>query len=139
MKRLNEKGKMVVSVVVLFVIVFALIGFNSRGRDDNNFVYNRNGSFLRKQVVKNVTFSNIECYYDGANSLISYIISNQTNKKIYMGKYKILVKAKDGSLITSIVVDFSQSIKAKQKIEYRNQVVGVDLSDAYSMEIVSKK
>ena len=62
--------------------------------------------------------------------MISYTISNQTDKEIDLKNYKVYVKDKKGTVITNIYVDFSKKLAPKEEMQYRNSIVGVDLSNA---------
>ena len=39
------------------------------------------------------------------------------------------------NIISNIVIDFSREISPKEEFDFKNSVVGVDLSNAYSMEL----
>ncbi len=143
-KKSNKIKFIILIGVVLLILVIILFGvFNKKKKvGEDGLIYNNNESFVKEQVIENLTFSNIKCTYDGKDSLISYTISNDTDKDISLKNYNVIVKNKKGVAITKIAADFSNSIKAHDKVEIVNSVVGVDLTDAYSMELklnVNKK
>lgn len=141
----NNKKKIIIGIIGLLIIIVLFISFSFKKKDsvdDDGLIYNKNKSFVKEQVVEGLTFSNIKCTYDGKDSLISYTISNSTDKDISLKNYNVLVKNKKGIVVTTIVADFGSSVKANDSVSIVNSVVGVDLSDAYSMElklVVDKK
>ena len=121
-----------VSVIVLIILLFAI--FNKK--EDDGLTYNKNKSFVKEQEVKGITFKDIKCSYDGKDSIISYTMINNSKKSIYLNKYNIIVKDKDKNKLTKIVAGVTQTIKPKEELVMSNQVVGVDLTDAYYMELI---
>ena len=121
-------------VLSLIIVVFNIYGKNNN-KDDNGLKYNKNESFLKEQTIEGVTFKNIECYYDGTDSMISYVISNKTEESINLSNYEVFVKDKRGTIITNIYVDFKRELASKEEMQYKNSIADVDLSDAYTMEL----
>ena len=130
-----KKNTIKIISICIFIIIIIIVVKNISKKETNILIYNKNKTFTKEQTNEGITFKNIECYYDGNDSMISYIISNQTDKEIDLKNYKVYVKDKKGTVITNIYVDFSKKIAPKEEIKYRNSVVGVDLSNAYSMEL----
>jgi hypothetical protein len=108
------------------------------GPKTDKLVYNKNESFLEQQNIDGILFKDIECSYDGKESLIKYVVVNNTNKKIFLSNYDILVKDKNKKPLVKIAAGFGQSIEPKEEIKQSNSVVGIDLSDAYYMELKLK-
>ena len=136
MKTKRKKITVLISIILIFLI--SIIYYSNNNTNNNNIkkiIYNKNKSFTKEQTIEGIIFSDIKCLYDGKNSLISYNISNQTDQDINLNNYKVLVKDKKGTIITNIFINFSKKIAPKEKMIYKNSVVGVDLSDAYSMEL----
>lgn len=132
--------KLVLLVLAVFaVIVFAFIMFfNRKPVKSDGLIHNKNKSFLKSQKVNGVVFKNVDCTYDGKNSLITYKMVNTTKQKIYLNKYDIVVRNKEGVDITRIVVNSDQYLEPKKEVEMANSVVDTDLSDAYSMDLSLK-
>lgn len=138
-KRIINVKAVSLLLLVLGVIIFAFILFLSRKPvDSDGFAHNKNKTFIKQQKIDGVVFKDIDCIYDGKNSLITYKISNATKKKIYLKNYDVLVKDKDGRAITKIVVNSSQYIDPNKDVEMANSVVGVDLTNAYYMDLKLK-
>ncbi|MBR3161882.1 MAG: hypothetical protein IKF19_04045 [Bacilli bacterium] len=135
----NKRKKAIIGIICLIIIIILSSTFlnNRKNNSDNikKIIYNKNKSFNKEQTIKGITFSDIECSYDGKDSLISYTISNQTDEDINLKNYKILVKDKKGMVITNIFIDFDKTMKPKQKKRNRSLVVEVDLSKAHSMDL----
>ena len=126
----------VISILMIFGLV-KLISSNSGVKDDN-LIYNRNKTFIKQQKIKGIAFKDINCTYDGKDSLITYNIINETGKDIYLSNYDVVVRDKNKQIITKIVASYSENVPPKKKISMANSVIGVDLSDAYYMELKLK-
>ena len=133
--------KYLLIIPVIIIIVLIIINRNTSDLTTKNSIsndgykYNNNKNFIKKQKVDGIVFKNIKCTYDGSNSLISYTMVNETKKDIYLDNYDIIVKDKNNEKLTKISAHVTQTFKSKESVEMANQVVGVDLTDAYSMEL----
>ena len=139
-KRTINVKRIIVLLIVIILIIFALIKIVSKPdkKVTDKLVYNKNESFIKQQKIDGVVFKNINCSYDGKNSLISYTIVNETNKKINLSNYDVLVKDKNKVVITRIAANVQQRLEPKKGVDMANSVVGVDLTDAYYMELKLK-
>ena len=126
--------KCLIIFVIIIILIVALVLLLTHKSDDG-LKYNKNKSFVSKQEVEGIVFKDIKCIYDGKNSLISYKMVNNTKKKIYLENYDVIVKDKNNNRLTRISAHVTQTLKAKESVEMANQVVGIDLSDAYYMEL----
>ncbi len=129
------KKKSIIIVVIVLIIV-GIIAINSNKKPNDGLKYNNNKSFTKKQTVEGIVFKNIKCTYDGKNSLISYTMVNQTKESIYLNNYDIIVKDKNKEKLTKIAAHVTQTLSPKKSVDMANQVVGIDLTDAYYMELV---
>ena len=133
--------KYLLIIPVIIIIVLIIINRNTSDLTTKNnisndgYKYNNNKNFVKKQKVDGIVFKNIKCIYDGNNSLISYTMVNETKKDIYLDNYDIIVKDKNNEKLTKISAHVTQTFKSKESVEMANQVVGVDLTDAYSLEL----
>ena len=133
------KNKKIIIIIVIIIIILSCIKLNRNNTPkDDNLIYNNNKSFIKTQKVKGIVFKNIECSYDGKDSLLTYTIINDTKKKIYLKNYDVYVKDKHNTTITKIAANVTQTIKPKEELQMANQVVGVDLSKAYYLELKLK-
>ena len=147
-KGTNVKTKKVIKVknVILFVllcllIIFLLIfAFNTKKEKpvSEKVTYNKNDNFLKEQNVDGILFKDIECSYDGKDSLIKYVIVNNTDEEIYLSNYDIVVQDKNKNHLIRIVAGFEQNLEPKEEVKRSSSVVGIDLSDAYYMELKLK-
>ncbi|MBR2833750.1 MAG: hypothetical protein IKE75_04935 [Bacilli bacterium] len=137
----EKKIKMIiVLLIIIILIIFVLIKIAPIKKQVNdNLIYNNNKSFIKQQKIDEIVFENIKCSYDGKDSLITYKISNNTNKKLTLSNYDIIVKDKNKVVITKIVASVGQELAPKKSIDMANSVVGVDLTNAYYMELEMKK
>ena len=131
-----KKGLVVLCIFFVIIILIVSLNNSNDNKKVNGFIWNKNKSFLKEQTAKDVTFKNIKCYYDGKESLLSYVVQNRTDKKIYLSSCKIVIRDKNNNIISNIVIDFSREISPKEEFDFKNSVVGVDLSNAYSMELI---
>ncbi len=124
-----------VLLIILLAVIIPIIVSNNKKQSDG-LKHNNNKSFVKKQEVEGIIFKNIKCTYDGKDSLISYTIVNKSKKKVYLKNYDVIVKDKNNVRLTKIAAHVTQTLEPKQSVEMANQVVGVDLTDAYYMELI---
>lgn len=134
-KKRKIKKKFLLILIAIFVILLICIIVSLIGPSGDKIVYNKNESFIKTQKVKGIVFKDIECTYDGKDSLISYTMVNDTDKKIYLNKYDVIVKDKDNIRLTKIAPSVNQTLAPKKALKMANQVVGIDLSKAHYMEL----
>lgn len=126
--------KYIIVPVIIIIIIIAFIA-TKRNTPNDGLKYNKNKSFIKKQEVKGIIFKNIKCTYDGKDSLISYTMVNETKKKIYLNNYDVIVKDKNNVRLTKIATHITQTLAPKESLDMANQVVGIDLTNAYYMEL----
>ena len=133
--KVNKKNRKYLLIpVIIIIIILAIIAVKDKTPNDG-LKYNKNKSFIKKQEIKGIVFKNIKCTYDGKDSLISYTMINETKKKIYLNNYDVIVKDKNNVRLTKIAAHITQTINPKESLDMANQVVGVDLTKAYYMEL----
>ena len=128
------KKEFLIALIAVFVIILTVIIVKLTTHGDG-ITYNENESFVKTQEVKGIVFKNIKCTYDGKDSLISYTMVNETEKKIYLNKYDVIVKDKNNVHLTKITASVEQTLAPKKSLKMANQVVGIDLTKAYYMEL----
>ncbi len=132
-KKSAKKVLLISAGIIIVIILVIIIIKNSKPED--KIIYNKNESFVKTQTVEGIVFKNIKCSYDGKDSLISYTMVNETEKKIYLNNYDVIVKDKKNVRLTKIAARVAQTFDPKESVKMANQVVGVDLTDAYYMEL----
>ena len=133
--KVNKKNRKYLLIpVIIIIIILAIIAVKDKTPNDG-LKYNKNKSFIKKQEIKGIVFKNIKCTYDGKDSLISYTMINETKKKIYLNNYDVIVKDKNNVRLTKIAAHITQTLNPKESLDMANQVVGVDLTKAYYMEL----
>ena len=133
-KKIKIKKKTIVIIIVLILVLIGIIVLVNKKPKDN-LKYNTNKTFVKNQKVEGIVFKNIKCTYDGKNSLISYTMVNKTKNKIYLKNYDVIVKDKNNNKLTRITANVTQSLSPKESVDMANEVVGVDLTNAYYMEL----
>ena len=131
-----KNKKIMIALVLLLILIVALTAILINNKSDDGLIYNKNKSFVKEQNIKGIVFKDIKCTYNGKDSIISYTMINKTKKDIYLNNYDIIVKDKDNNKLTKIVAGVTQTIKPKEEVTMSNQIVGVDLTDAYYMELI---
>ena len=139
-EKIMKNRKTIIGVLLVVVLLFVVFKAGSvvRKKEDDNLKYNNNKSFIKTKTVKGIIFKDVSCVYDGKNSVISYKIVNSTKKKIHLKNYDVYVRDKKKKLLTKIVVKYDQVLDVGKKYDMANQVVGVDLTDSYYMDLKLK-
>ena len=126
--------KRLIVVVILFIAIISFIRINHYTPNDG-LKYNRNKTFMKEQKVKGIVFKNIKCTFDGKDSTISYTMINETKKKIYLNNYDVIIQDKNHNRLTRIAAHFTDTIDSMKSLDRVDKVLGVDLTDAYYMEL----
>ena len=129
-----KKYILIIVVVIFVLLVFTCIKGCTSNKDDN-LKYNTNKSFTKKQNKEGIVFKNIKCTFDGKNSDISYTMINDTKETIYLKNYDIIIKDKNNKRLTKIAAHINEKLPPKKSLDWVDRVVGVDLTDAYYMEL----
>ena len=130
--KFDKKYLLVLALIIIIVLAFICVHNNT---PNDGLKYNKNSSFTKSQKVKGIVFKNIKCTFDGKDSTLSYTMVNETKKKIYLNNYDVIVKDKDNNRLTRISAHFTDTISPKESLDRVDKVVGVDLTDAYYMEL----
>ena len=133
----------IVSVSIVFLCLLVIIGVivifkkdkTNKINESDDLIYNSNDSFLKDHKVIGIVFKDIKCTYDGNNSLVSYTIVNETNKKINLYNYEIVIKDDNKNTLAKIEFNYNNSLLPNKEVQISNSVVGVDLSDARYMNL----
>lgn len=135
---ISIKGIALLFVIIIIIILAFMTVFNKKSKDSDGLIHNRNKTFIKQQKISGVIFKDIDCTYDGKNSLITYKIVNSTSSKIFLNNYDIVVRDKENHQLTKIVVNSFQYFEPNKETVMANSVIGVDLSDAHHMELKLK-
>ena len=100
-KNTKKKNIKVFNIVIIcllcLLMIFGLIKLisGSSKTGDDNLIYNKNKSFIKHQKIKGIAFKDINCTYDGKNSLITYTSSWHSNAhrkiRLLMRQTKIFI------------------------------------------------
>lgn len=143
----NIKGKAIIGIVVLVVLLLGFIGVkvfydykNNANKDteqkkETPIKYNTNEGVVQDKDIGGITFTNITCKYDGTYSVLEYTITNHTDQDINLGEYEIIVKDKQGNILANIAPTLDYNLKVEESYDTGN-AIDIDLSDAYSIELV---
>lgn len=133
----------VLSISLILGIVFITIFmFNRKNTIDESekellseTIYNTNDKVVEDKNINDITFTNIECSFDGSNSLLSYTITNKTQEPVTLGEYEIVVKDKDGIVLANLVPQLDIELKPGESFD-TGVSVNINLKDAYEIELV---
>jgi len=141
---MKEKKKIIIAggILLLLVIIAILLVFLNKDkkipideiRTPDEIQYNNNEQVIGDKEINNITFTNIECSYDGNNSLLTYTITNKTKETINLGEYEITIKDKDGNILAILAPNLDQDIAPNASYDTGNSI-NIDLTKAYSIEL----
>lgn len=130
--------------IILCLIIFAtafFIGSKETSRDktptttkDETVIYNDNKDVIGDKEIENVSFTNIECSFDGFNSLLTYTITNNGKNSIILGDYELIVKDKDSKILAIMVPGDTSELKPKESFDIGN-AIDIDLTKAFKLEL----
>ena len=148
-RKKNKIGLIIIIVLILFILgigVYFAINKLVPNKDNNQAnqstqepenteeIYNYRQDVIADKEVDGITFTNIDCYWDGENTIISYTITNTTNESINIGKYKIEAYDDTGTLIYNLSPYLDKKLEPNE--EYEELISTADnLSKVYSIKI----
>ena len=101
---------------------------------NNEVKYNTNQDVISDKIVDNISFTNIECYFDGNSSLLEYTITNHSDKDVNLGEYEITIKDKDDNILAIIAPTLDYVLKPNESYDTGN-AIDIDLSKAVKLEL----
>lgn len=139
-KQSNKKNSIKIDkkyllILVLVIIIFLAFFCVNNNNHNDGLKYNKNKTFTKSKKVKGIVFKNIKCTFDGKDSTISYTMINENKKKIYLNNYDVIVKDKNNNKLTRIAAHFTDTIAPNKSLDRVDKVIGIDLTDAYYMEL----
>ena len=123
-----------VGFIVLGALIFVASKAISGGGNKEHLKYNTNKKFLADKKVEDLSFENIKCSYDGSDSILSYIIVNNSDKTVHLDEYEIVIKDDKDKVLATINPNYDYDLEAKAKFETSNSV-SVDLTKASKLDI----
>ena len=127
-------------VLLVAVLIFGIVSMKPGSKGTNNtnkeeeVKYNTNENVVKDKEINGILFTDIQCSYDGENSILTYKIINNTTEVINLKEYEVIVKDKDGATLAMIEPNLDQEIKPGESFDTGN-AINIDLSSAYSMEL----
>ena len=144
---LNSKQKkiIVISGTILIILAAFFITYTKKtppkeqlvNERDPNLKYNLNEKFIKEQNIGGITFTKIQCTYNGTNSHLSYTITNNTSEPIQLNEYDIIVKDKKNNILTIMQPNIEEKLDSGEKLPIINEV-NIDITDAYYLELELK-
>lgn len=142
------KNKKIILIIILILLILVAVGIiitvnilNNKSETKNedtppetNEVYNYRQEIIEEKEVNGITFTNIDCYWDGTNSNISYTITNTTEETINLGVYTIEVYDDTDTLMYTLSPYLGKDLAPNE--EYEELIsTSNNLTDAYSIKI----
>lgn len=152
MKKIEAKSSklkvLIFILVLLFIFLGVMVGIIVYNGIDNNsdntsnidkdgdgdVIYNTNEEVIGDKEINEVSFTNIECSFDGNQSLFKYTITNHGDKSIILDDYELVVKDQNKEVIAILVPGIDNEIKPGESYDTGN-VIDMDLSNATSIEL----
>lgn len=139
----NKKMSPIVIIALVLLVAILIFGIvsmkpGSKGTNkapkEEEVKYNTNENVVKDKEINGILFTDIQCSYDGENSILTYKIVNNTTEVINLKEYEVIVKDKDGAMLAMIEPNLDQEIKPGESFDTGN-AINIDLSSAYSMEL----
>lgn len=147
MKEKSNQKKLMIGGGILILLIALAIGIvilnkqvkkqplqEEKTTNETEIKHNTNQQVVEDKEINNITFTNIECSYDGENSLLTYTITNKTTETINLGEYDITIKDKEGNILAILAPTLDQNIAPGESYETGN-AINIDLTTAYSIEL----
>ena len=138
--------KMASIIIIIAALILCLIGiiFISTSSKDNNKTVKRNGDSsivknTNEGIVKNQKFKDLDftstsiSYVKGTGSTFKVKVTNNTDNTINIDSIDIILKDKDGNVITTLNTFLGGSIEPMQENLIKTTTKD-DLTKAYSVE-----
>lgn len=109
-------------------------GENTNNTVDENAIYNTNEDVIGDKILGDITFTNIECSFDGNRSLLEYTIINNGNKAVKLGNYELVVKDEEKNIIAILVPSANYELKPGEEYNTGN-AIDINLSKVHSIEL----
>lgn len=140
----KKRNILMITLIILILLAISIIVAVKALKSNNNSltttpdpeaeIYNYKQEVIQSQEVNGITFTNIECYWDGTNTNISYTITNTTDQIVNIGKYKIEAYDDTDTKIYSLSPYLGKDLSPGE--EYEELISTADnLSEAYSIKI----
>lgn len=131
---------------ILLFLISLFIGIKSFNKDENtninnnndDIIYNENEDVIGDKKLGNVSFTNIECSFDGFNSLLTYTITNNGKDSIILSDYELIVKDKDNNILAIMVPGDTSELKSKESLDIGN-AIDINLTKASKLELNKTK
>ncbi len=139
---MNKKKAILIIILIILIIIFIGISVivnikSKRNKDTNNeqeeLTYNTNANFIEDKNIDGLSFTNINCTFNGEVSFLSFSIINQTKETIHLDQYKISIKDKDENILSIIELTINHDFLPNEEY-FTTSTVLEDLTTAYSLE-----
>lgn len=142
-KPMNKKVLIAIIAAVVVVVLIVVLVFALKGNKDNDVttpsktdgpVANTNAEVMKDFELNGLKFSNIALITDGTTSYLTMDVTNPTGALIKMQSVDIILKDKDGKVLTTALGYFGGEVPAGETrtISWQTEM---DLTKAVSKEV----
>ena len=135
----KNNSKKIISILILGLILIITVSIIIiKSNNNNEPIENKDNKIIENKIedklIDNVLFSDIDYSFDGNISLLTYKITNNTTKNIYLEEYEIIIKDKNNNILAIISPNTLKEIRPNETIETEN-AIDIDLKEMYKLEI----
>ena len=142
-KKNNKINPLLIPIIIIIILIIGFKLLPTQKKENKTNLsketttiekHNTNEKVIEDKTINNIKFTDIDCVYDGNYSIITYKIINTGNTTVNLSEYELIVKDKEGNIITNILPDIDKNLQPNEEYETGN-TINMDLSKAYSIEI----
>lgn len=138
---MKNKISIIVIILLLIICLIGIIFVSTNGNNDDNnkkgessIVKNTNKGIIKNQKFQNLDFTSTSLsYVKGTGSTFKVKVTNNTKTTINIEAIDIILKDKDGKVITTLYAYLGGNIEPEQENLVRTTSKD-DLSKAYTVE-----
>lgn len=131
-EKLKEK-KLIIGLVIVVILVGLITGIKLLSKGEK-IVINDKEDVVSNKEVSNISFTNIEYYYDGTTTTVFMNITNNNEQTVVLGDFIANIYDKNGKFIEKFEPTTAYELKQDETMELEFNCPK-DLSSAYKMDI----
>lgn len=133
MKEKIKEKKLIIALIIVVILAGSLIVVKLLTKEEKIIINDKEGVVSNKEV-SNISFSNIEYYYDGTITTVFMNITNNNEQTVVLGDFIANIYDKDGNFIEKFEPTTAYELKQDETMELEFNCPK-DLSSAYKMDI----
>ena len=121
------------SLLLLFLATGCGCTKKEEKKDNNKVKVNTNNDVIKDQKLEVFTFTNTSLIYEDSTSILTTVVTNNSDKTEYLKEFTINVRDKDGNIIIQLPGYVGDNIEAKSSTVITSSY-GDDLTKAASID-----